>query len=631
MKRHFVKIKRHFVFVLALILALGLVLIPVGNLAAVGHAAAQQKDTDIAETHSAKTGLVAPPTVVFDVLDEHDGDVLPEDSAGNRPSNAILHLDAEGNIVSESGTVLGSLSELYLQIKGKVIPVISVSDEGGADKLIDFLTNRIAITDLAVHSEDASLVKKVRTAVTSVRGIVEYRELPEDRYTMVKESTEAGASVVILPQKEASSETVTYLQARFKTVWVRAESDNPEDIADSIYGGGYGIVTLNYTAVYDEMKEMSGYTRNIFNVAHRGEQNHNHENSLSAVEAAMRAGVTHLELDGHLTKDKHIIIMHDDGIGTTSNGKGDIKNMTLEEIRKYQLVDRPALNPTAEPERIPTLEEVIDLIRALNEELGTDVVLVFEIKDDQRDFVENMKKVLDEKEFYENLVIITFNNDENQLQSLRDTTPWIPTANLDASNTGNFKDRLVSSYIGLFAVYDVNNVNQNETFDRLLIDRGIMPWYWTYGFSKDVYTAAKAGVLGVTNNACEVYGDETYYVYHDTVTNATADTVPAVGGKIPLKAVNYRLEETDVEGDVINVVTTAKGWKVFSTYTYEDGAGESRTVYVRGVEYLKGEPAPEGLSAGAIAGIAVGSAAVVGAAVVLTVLLLRKKHSASAK
>ncbi len=599
---------------LAAALAFMFIATPTGAVAA-GEAG---KDETLATTYQAKTGLVMPPTVVFDVDSKEDVDLLP--ASGDRsPSNAILHIDGNCNVVDGKGKVIDSFANVYAKLDHKVIPVVSISDDAGADAFISYMTDALAITDIAVHSEKVELVSKVRTALPEIRGIAEYTEMPDELYTVVKDSTTAGAMVVVIPESAANAETVNYLQARFKTVWVRSDTSSVGDIRSCLYSGGYGIVTEDYGAAYDCLEDIPSdvYTRNIFNVAHRGQQSDHPENSLSAVEAAMRSGVTHLELDGHLTKDKRIVIMHDKTVDATTNGSGTISNMTLAEVQALTLKNSDPYNP----EHAPSFEDVIDLINDLNEELGTDVVLVFEIKDSQTDFVEYMKQVIEEKDFYEHIVIITFDGTEHQLAALHEQVPQIPVSDLDGYNVDTFGGGMptLNQYNSGTDIY--YNSNYSEEFADMLVDRGYMPWFWTYGTKNEIYNAAKIGVQGVTNNTCECYGDEIYYIFRDDIKNADKKNVPEAGDALKMYAVNYRLYYDNIECTVTDVTETDKCWKVFVSYTYTDGSDNERTIYAA-VNYLK---PVSSFPAWAIAVICVGAAVIIGAGITAIVIVKRRK------
>lgn len=94
----------------------------------------------------------------------------------------------------------------------------------------------------------------------------------------------------------------------------------------------------------------------IHNIAHRGASAYEPENTLRAFERAIQMGATMLELDIHLSKDGHPIVIHDAEVSRTTNRKGHISDMTLKQIKELD---------AGKGERVPTLTEVIDLARDL--------------------------------------------------------------------------------------------------------------------------------------------------------------------------------------------------------------------------------------------------------------------------
>ena len=86
--------------------------------------------------------------------------------------------------------------------------------------------------------------------------------------------------------------------------------------------------------------------------AHRGASGEAPENTLEAFELALKQGADGLELDVHISKDGHLIVMHDEQVDRTTNGTGQIRRMTLKELK--------ALNAGTkeQPMEIPTLDEI---------------------------------------------------------------------------------------------------------------------------------------------------------------------------------------------------------------------------------------------------------------------------------
>ncbi|MBQ7907035.1 MAG: hypothetical protein IJ309_03570 [Clostridia bacterium] len=102
---------------------------------------------------------------------------------------------------------------------------------------------------------------------------------------------------------------------------------------------------------------------------HRGDCYNYYENTISAFKAAIDAGADMIETDLRLSKDGHIVLIHDDTVNRTTNGKGKVSEMTLEELKALN-----AGNILTE-EKIPTLKELFQLVKPLN------ITLNLEFKD----------------------------------------------------------------------------------------------------------------------------------------------------------------------------------------------------------------------------------------------------------
>ena len=93
-------------------------------------------------------------------------------------------------------------------------------------------------------------------------------------------------------------------------------------------------------------------------IAHRGGALLGTENSLSCIEKGIATGAQMVEVDLHLTADRHIVVCHDQKVNRTTNGKGRIEDMTLAQIRELRLLNHDG---TVSNESIPTLDQVLDL------------------------------------------------------------------------------------------------------------------------------------------------------------------------------------------------------------------------------------------------------------------------------
>ena len=69
-------------------------------------------------------------------------------------------------------------------------------------------------------------------------------------------------------------------------------------------------------------------------IAHRGAAGEAPENTLAAFRLALAQGCDGFELDVHLSKDGHIVVIHDETLERTTNGKGYVKEMTLAQLQQ---------------------------------------------------------------------------------------------------------------------------------------------------------------------------------------------------------------------------------------------------------------------------------------------------------
>ncbi len=95
-------------------------------------------------------------------------------------------------------------------------------------------------------------------------------------------------------------------------------------------------------------------------IGHRGAAAHAPENTLAGFRTAAQLGVKWVEFDVRLTKDGVPILMHDDNLDRTTDGKGSVANTTLKEIKKLDAGSWFAEEFAGEP--VPTLAEALDAI-----------------------------------------------------------------------------------------------------------------------------------------------------------------------------------------------------------------------------------------------------------------------------
>ena len=89
------------------------------------------------------------------------------------------------------------------------------------------------------------------------------------------------------------------------------------------------------------------------NIGHRGAKGHLPENTLASFQKAIDLGANGIELDVHLSADGQVIVMHDETIDRTTDGKGAVKQQPLAGLKTHRIDFQF---------EIPTLSEVFDLV-----------------------------------------------------------------------------------------------------------------------------------------------------------------------------------------------------------------------------------------------------------------------------
>ncbi|TBL79983.1 glycerophosphodiester phosphodiesterase family protein [Paenibacillus thalictri] len=116
--------------------------------------------------------------------------------------------------------------------------------------------------------------------------------------------------------------------------------------------------------------------RSMLLVGHRGYKSAYPENTLLAFQKSLEMGIDVLEFDLRFSKDKTIVVIHDETLDRTTSGTGRVSDYTLEELKGLDAGGW--LGKSFEGLKIPTLQELCELLTAYP---GT--LLNVEIKPDE--------------------------------------------------------------------------------------------------------------------------------------------------------------------------------------------------------------------------------------------------------
>jgi len=74
--------------------------------------------------------------------------------------------------------------------------------------------------------------------------------------------------------------------------------------------------------------------RRVIAFAHQGGSFEGPSSTLAAIEHALDVGASAIELDVHATRDRHVVVCHDETVDRTTNQHGEIADLTLVELRE---------------------------------------------------------------------------------------------------------------------------------------------------------------------------------------------------------------------------------------------------------------------------------------------------------
>ena len=100
-------------------------------------------------------------------------------------------------------------------------------------------------------------------------------------------------------------------------------------------------------------------------IGHRGARTNAPENTLAGLRRAHEEGATWVEFDVKLTRDGIPVLIHDETLERTTDGRGAVRDLTLAELRRVDAGCPAVFGDRFRGERIPTLEESLALLRDL--------------------------------------------------------------------------------------------------------------------------------------------------------------------------------------------------------------------------------------------------------------------------
>ena len=231
--------------------------------------------------------------------------------------------------------------------------------------------------------------------------------------------------------------------------------------------------------------------------AHRGASGYAPENTMEAFQMAIELGADGIELDVQFTKDRQLVVIHDERIDRVSDGHGRVVDYTLEELRRFTF---NKTHPEYKGCSIPTLEEVLTLIKptdmTVNIELKTGVNFYDGIEDRVLRLVERLG-------MQEQVIYSSFNH--YSVRKVKELCPDAHVGFLYCDGTLHMAE-YAKTYQG-----SLHPSLSNMQYIDLVPDckeKGIALHVWTVNDRSDMEHMAKLGVDAIITN----YPDVAYEV-----------------------------------------------------------------------------------------------------------------------
>jgi glycerophosphoryl diester phosphodiesterase len=230
-------------------------------------------------------------------------------------------------------------------------------------------------------------------------------------------------------------------------------------------------------------------------IAHRGDSAHRPENTLVSFASALEVGATLVELDVQLTRDGEVVVLHDVTLDRTTDGSGDVRELTLAEVRAVSAGYPAQFGSAWIGERVPTLAEVLGLVR------GRARVMI-EVKgesvsDDEEGGVEaRTVEVVRRLGMADRVAIISF--EHRALLRLRRLAPEITRGHLFGRTTPDQAARAAAD-AGCAIVMPHKSQLSPELSARAVKD-GLMLATWVVDDPEELKRIAPLGLYGVGSN-----------------------------------------------------------------------------------------------------------------------------------
>lgn len=218
----------------------------------------------------------------------------------------------------------------------------------------------------------------------------------------------------------------------------------------------------------------------MLRIGHRGARAYEPENTLRSFKKALEIGVDAVELDVRKTKDDQLVVIHNADVKRTTDGKGLVNELTLNEIKTFS---------TEKGEKIPTLREVLDF-------LDKKVKILIELK--EAGVEKQVLTAVHERELQKNVIIVSFI--EEALQKVKELDKKVDTGLIYARHKNPLKTALELRANYLLPLYRFTHTADVQKAH----EKGLKVLVWTINKPEEVVEYVKKGVDGIASDRPDI-------------------------------------------------------------------------------------------------------------------------------
>lgn len=220
----------------------------------------------------------------------------------------------------------------------------------------------------------------------------------------------------------------------------------------------------------------------MLRIGHRGACGYAPENTLASMRKALELKVDGFEFDIQLSKDGVPVVIHDDTLERTTNGKGLVSDFTLKELQKFD---------AGNGEKIPSLRDVINMV-----DKQTRLFIELKAEASTKPVADIMKYAVQNLGWnYDQFFICSFNH--QQIAESRALIPEVRTCALFVGIPVTLAQ--IAMEAGAWSINpSIHHINQELVDDAR--KRGLKVMVWTADRPEEITRARTLKVDGIISN-----------------------------------------------------------------------------------------------------------------------------------